>query len=171
MPLAQATVPALNTTAAALLGFLADAPRSAAELYDVAAAEIGEFWTLSRTQVRRELEALERHGRLVVAPGDPPRYATTPAGRTAFRSWLAADLRRMHAAPRLVVKLTFARHLAPDELEELISAQLRHHRGRLAAYRARQRRQPGGSVGVTYGVLLEESILRWLEGLRRSLAG
>ena len=77
----------------------------------------------------------------------------------------------MHAAPRLVVKLTFAHHLAADELAELITAQLRHHRGRLAAYRARQRKQAGGSVGVTYGVLLEESILRWLEGLRRSLAG
>ena len=164
-------MPALNTTAAALLGFLTDGPRTPPDLYDLAAAEIGEFWTLSRTQVRRELEALERQGLVEPTLAEPPAFTTTERGSAAFRAWLAAEPRRMHGAPRLVVKLTFARHLAPDELEELIGAQLRHHRGRLADYRARQRKSPGASVGVTYGVLLEESILRWLEGMRRSLAG
>ena len=50
----------LNATAASLLGFLHDGPMTGWDLVTVAEQRIGSFWSLTQSQVYRELS---RHGR------------------------------------------------------------------------------------------------------------
>ena len=52
----------LNATAASLLGFLHERPMSGYELAATAAAVIGDFWTLTQSQVYRELASMADDG-------------------------------------------------------------------------------------------------------------
>ena len=76
----------LNATAASLLGFLHDRPMSGYELAATAAAVIGDFWTLTQSQVYRELASMADDG-LVMAgergTRDRRPFAITDAGREA----------------------------------------------------------------------------------------
>lgn len=50
----------LNSTAASLLGFLHEGPMSGWDLVNLAQERIGDFWTITQSQVYRETH---RHGR------------------------------------------------------------------------------------------------------------
>src|SRR5919106_1702189 len=52
----------LNPTAASLLGFLHDGPRSGYELVAAAQHRIGDFWSLTQSQVYRELSWMAEAG-------------------------------------------------------------------------------------------------------------
>ena len=81
----------LNATAASLLGFLHERPMSGYELAATAAAVIGDFWTLTQSQVYRELTWMADDG-LVTAgergTRDRRPFAITEAGRDAFAQWV-----------------------------------------------------------------------------------
>ena len=74
---------AMNATAASLLGFLHEGPLTGYELVSTAQRTIGDFWSLTQSQVYRELawmaeaglvEAGERGARdRRLAAGVPPR--------------------------------------------------------------------------------------------------
>ena len=53
---------ALNATAASLLGFLHQGPMSGWDLAATAQTLIGDFWSLTRSQVYRELSAMASAG-------------------------------------------------------------------------------------------------------------
>mgnify|MGYP003290276216 CR=1 FL=1 len=77
----------LNATAASLLGFLHEGPKTGWDLVTTAQERIGKFWSLTTSQVYRELSAMERDG-LIEAGETGPRarkpYALTDDGRRAF---------------------------------------------------------------------------------------
>src|SRR5687767_8716134 len=81
----------LNNTAASVLGFLTFGPMSGWDVYGFAERSIGNFWSISRSQVHRELGALEEAG-LVEGEDAGARgrrvYTLTPAGLDALRGWL-----------------------------------------------------------------------------------
>ena len=79
----------LNSTAGALLGLLRNGPRSGYDLVAEAEETIGGFWTITRSQVYRELAALTDRGLLEKGqpgPRDRQPFRLTAAGRAAFRS-------------------------------------------------------------------------------------
>ena len=81
----------LNATAASLLGFLVDGPKSGWDLVATAQRRIGDFWSLTQSQVYRELTAMAEAG--LVEPGERGSrerrpYEITDAGRAAFAEWL-----------------------------------------------------------------------------------
>src|SRR5690606_21166455 len=83
----HAGMSALNPTAASLLGFLHHGPMTGWELSQTAMTVIGAFWSLTRSQVYRELLRMADDG--LVEAGEPgPRdarpFSLTPAGRQAF---------------------------------------------------------------------------------------
>ena len=77
--------PRLNATAAALLGLLLEEPTTGWDLMAAAQERIGEFWTLTQSQVYRELSAMAERGLIEAGPVGPrerkPYRATPPAGR------------------------------------------------------------------------------------------
>src|SRR5919106_2822334 len=82
----------LTPTAASLLGFLHDGPMSGWDLVARAEERIGEFWSLTRSQVYRELARMADEGLAEAGePGSRARkvYEITDRGRTAFADWVS----------------------------------------------------------------------------------
>ncbi len=52
----------LNATAASLLGFLHEGPKTGWDLVATAQDRIGKFWSVTTSQVYRELAAMEAAG-------------------------------------------------------------------------------------------------------------
>src|SRR2546423_2394658 len=82
----------VSRTAAALLGFLHDGPMTGGQLMAAAQRRLGSFWSMTRSQVYRELPALADAGYVKLGkPGarSSQPYSITPAGKRAFVRWLA----------------------------------------------------------------------------------
>lgn len=84
----------LNATAESLLGFLHEGPLTGWDLVATAQKVIGDFWSLTQSQVYRELTTMAEAG--LVEAGERGRrdrkpYAITEAGRAAFASWIGQE--------------------------------------------------------------------------------
>ena len=169
----------VNPTAAALLGFLHDGPLSGWDLWSTAQLVIGDFWTVTRSQVYRELAAMAAEG--LVVSGDPgPRdrkpYALTDAGRRAFREWVEAEPGTEQIRYPLLLKLAFGRHLPPERVAEFLASHRRIHAERLERYRELR---PGleaagerfGLATLDFGIRYETAVLDWFDHLPALLDG
>lgn len=165
----------MNATAASLLGLISQhGELTGADLVRVAEQRIGEFWSLTRSQVYRELAALHADG--LVAPGpagprDATPYRLTEAGRTAFESWLAAELPRETIRIPLLLAVAFGGAMAPGRLARILDDAEQAHRARLAHYRALAAElraagvDPHARATLSFGLYYEEAVLRWFEDL------
>jgi DNA-binding MarR family transcriptional regulator len=147
----------LNPTAASILGLLQLGPvptrgtppipgphaMTGWDINETAAASIGHFWNITRSQVHLELRRLaEQHLVEVVGPPgtrDRQPYQITQAGQQAFTQWLERwvdrePTRDLLRSP-LLLTVTFGDHLPPATLaRSLLSHRLRAER-RLAELR------------------------------------
>jgi DNA-binding PadR family transcriptional regulator len=162
----------LNSTAAALLGLLHDGPMTGGELVAAAKERMEPFWSVTRSQVYRELPGLAEAG--CVRPGKPgPRaaqpYAITAAGKRVFRSWLTGAAGADHSRNPLVLRIGFGAHHAPGAVNRLVEDARERHQEALAGARARvqQLKKEGGDPFLVstaeFGVAYERALLRWLD--------
>ena len=163
---------AINSTAAALLGLLHDGPMTGGELVAAAKERMEPYWSVTRSQVYRELPGLAAAG--LVRPGKlGPRaaqpYAVTAAGKRAFRAWLAQTPGADHARNPLVLRVGFGAHHAPGAVKQLVEEARGRHQEALAANRARasQLKKEGADpflvATAEFGVAYERALLRWLD--------
>jgi len=85
-------------------------------LVTVAQRRIGNFWTLTQSQVYRELTAMARAGLVEVGqPGPRDRQALPDheAGRAAFRAWIDREPALEQIRFPLLLTIMFAGHLPP----------------------------------------------------------
>lgn len=170
----------LNATAASLLGFLHDGPMAGWDLVVTARAVIGDFWSLTPSQVYRELVTMAGAG--LVQAGDRGRrdrrpYTITTAGREAFASWLDHEPGPETVRFPLLLTISFGRHLPAQRLAAFVTAHRATHTERLARYE-----QIPGTAGdddtaldpylaaiVSYGIAYERAMLTWLDQLSASV--
>lgn len=167
----------MNSTAASLLGLLdaSGGELTGGELVRVAQQRIGQFWSLTRSQVYRELAVLERDG--LVRPGAPgPREARpvriTSPGRAAYREWLTEHLPSDTIRIPVLLAVAFGGSLDPAALQGVLERSRAEHRKRLADYRQVDRELAGAEDGepwaratLSFGIHYEEAVLRWFETL------
>jgi DNA-binding PadR family transcriptional regulator len=162
----------LNSTAAALLGLLHEGPMTGGELVAAAKERMEPFWSVTRSQVYRELPGLADAG--YVRAGKPgPRaaqpYAITAAGKRAFRAWLAEAAGADHSRNPLVLRVGFGAHHAPGAVSRLVDDARGRHQEALATGRARvqQLKKEGNDpflvATAEFGVAYERALLRWLD--------
>lgn len=168
----------LNSTAASLLGFLHGAEASGYELLNTAQLLIGDFWTMTRSQVYRELAALADRGLIEVAGPAGPRsrqpYRITDEGRAAFAAWLAEPPGSEQIRYPLLLTLAFGSFLEGDRLAGFIAEHRAVHEQRLADYRERKAEGcPDRFVEATvaFGIRYEEGVLAWMDELPAILDG
>ncbi|HZB98206.1 MAG TPA: PadR family transcriptional regulator [Candidatus Sulfotelmatobacter sp.] len=172
------TSSSLNSTAAALLGMLHERDMSGWELMEAARVRIGDFWTLTRSQVYRELEALTKAG--YVTAGEAGRrgrrpFAITETGREAFSKWLHQGPGRETVRFPLLLTLSFGAHLEPELLASFLEEHRRTHEERLQTYRALEpftampECSPHLAATLSFGLHYEQAVLRWFESLPASL--
>ncbi len=170
----------LNATAASLLGFLHDGPQSGWDLATTARAAIGDFWSLTQSQIYRELAAMAVAGLVVadeIGSRDRRPYRLTDAGRAAFQQWLERDPGQEQIRYPLLLTLAFARHLSPERVARFLVDHRALHAARLGKYRQLEAaaRQAGADAGdlinLDFGLRYESAVLDWFDHLPEALTG
>jgi DNA-binding PadR family transcriptional regulator len=165
----------LNPTAASLLGFLHERPLTGWELVRVALERIGDFWSLTRSQVYRELAAMEQAGLVEAGPTGPRQrrpYTITAAGRETFAAWAGAEPGPEAIRFPLLLMVAFGRHVPAERLAGWLRNHRADHAARLDRYRGeiRSMEESGAAdrfvlATLGFGVTYEQAVLDWFERL------
>lgn len=162
----------VNSTAAALLGFLHRRPMTGWQVVQVAELELCDFWNLNRSQVYRELAKLADTG--LIEAGDKGireqvPYTITDAGREAFLEWLNEDPGPEIMRSPIHLKLTFADHLDEDTCARFVRIHIRRNEERLDHYlqleSALGKSRPNAMHLLRGGIAHRKGMLRWLTSL------
>jgi DNA-binding PadR family transcriptional regulator len=167
----------LNATAASLLGFLHEGPLTGWDLVVTAQRVIGDFWSLTQSQVYRELSAMAEAG--LVEPGEPGRrdrkpYAITRAGRSAFAAWLDREPGPETIRFPLLLTVAFGPHLPGAKLAAFLTRHRAVHVQRLAGYEEQLANAEGAAAGesdpyvlatLDFGLTYERAVLDWFDRL------
>jgi DNA-binding PadR family transcriptional regulator len=173
--------PEINATAASLLGFLHDGPLTGWDLVARAERTIGPFWSLTRSQVYRELAFMAQHG--LVAAGETGRrdarpHTITDAGRAAFAEWAARGPGEGTLRLPLLLFVTLGRNLRPGLLRDVLAEQRIHQAGLLKEYVAARQAldaaaepDPHLLATLEYGITVARATIRWIDRLPAEIGG
>ncbi len=173
----------LNPTAASLLGFLHHGPMTGWDLAATAETAIGNFWSLTRSQVYRELATMAEAGLVDAQPAGPRDrrpYRLTDAGRNAFAAWIDREPGPENIRFPLLLTIEFGRHLEPQRLAAFVHAHRADHARRLARYEAMQRAAdavqadqgaPYALATLHFGIAYERAALAWFDELPAEVRG
>ena len=164
----------VNATAAALLGLLQEGPATGYVLARRAAEELGNFWTVTRSQVYRELSSMAGAGLVEVqATGSREQrpYRITDGGRAAFAAWLHSEPGPDTVRIPLLLRLAFVDQLDPARLTAMVAGQRVVHEERLALYRELEQSLVAAGVDgrqlltLRFGLRYEQAVLEWFDEL------
>jgi len=168
-----------NATAASLLGFLHEGPLTGWQLLATAQERIGDFWSLTQSQVYRELAAMAAAGLIAAGergPRDRRPYSLTAAGRAAFATWAAREPGPATIRIPLLLAVCFGRALPPDQLAAILAQHRASHATRLAIYEAQRAACADlpvvdryGLATLDFGIAYERATLAWFDTLPATL--
>ncbi|HEY3009894.1 MAG TPA: helix-turn-helix transcriptional regulator [Micromonosporaceae bacterium] len=161
----------INPTAAALLGLLHDGPMTGGQLMSAAEKRLGPFWSMTRSQVYRELPALADLGYVKLGkpgPRSSQPYSITAAGKRAFLRWLAEPPGRDAVRNPVALRVAFGGLHTAAQLRELYASATEYHTEALASARdqARDAKKAGdeyGSAALEFAVAYHRAALSWLK--------
>jgi DNA-binding PadR family transcriptional regulator len=174
---------------AAILGFLRLEPTSGYTLRQRFEGSVGSFWSVTQSQIYRELHALTKDGKVQVqqqaGDGKPDRkiYRLTKAGEEELDQWLQEPIEPLQLRHALLLKFVFAAEVEPRAFDEVLAkyelgleATLAEYQGRASSPEifslARSRREAAlWKLSIEHGVEWVEMELRWIRRARRELAG
>ena len=163
----------VNATAAALLGLLHEGPMTGGQLMGAAERRLGAYWSMTRSQVYRELPALAEMG--FVKLGKPgPRasqpYSITPAGKRAFARWLGEEPGAESLRNPVALRVAFGAHHGATALKDLYAQATEAHNNALNEIKeqARQAKADGdnyGAAALEFAVSYHKAALAWLKAV------
>src|SRR5947209_4583437 len=161
----------INPTAAALLGLLHEGPMTGGQLMAAAQKRLGPYWSMTRSQVYRELPALAELGYVKLGkPGarSSQPYAITPAGKRAFGRWLAEPAGREALRNPVALRVAFGSNQSAAQLREVYEQATEYHTAALAEAReqAREAKKAGDEFGASaldFAVGYHRAALSWLK--------
>jgi DNA-binding PadR family transcriptional regulator len=161
----------LNPTAASLLGFLLEEPKTGWDIVASVEDSIGCFWNLTKSQVYRELRSLADAG--LVEGGERGTrekrpYAITDAGRQAFASWLRQDPGDDVIRMQGLLKFFFGDQLDRKTLERFVTLSRLEHERQLTEFKEILPEVEAAGVPVCahtlrFGIRYYEMVLEWLD--------
>ncbi|RKR90356.1 PadR family transcriptional regulator [Micromonospora pisi] len=161
----------INPTAAALLGLLHEGPMTGGQLMAAAERRLMPYWSMTRSQVYRELPVLADQG--LVRLGKPgPRssqpYAITAAGKRTFTRWLTELPGRDTIRNPTALRVAFGEQHSANQLRNLYSGANEYHTEALAMAReqAKDAKKAGDSYGAAaleFAVQYHKAALSWLK--------
>lgn len=125
----------------AMLGLLAQRPRSGYEIKRAVDRTIRHFWAASYGQIYPELRRLEAAGWIEGADGSRGArsrrvYTITPEGKRRLRGWLCDRSWRMELRDESLLRLFFADTLPHDDALDLLTMRREGYRQMLAYLRS-----------------------------------
>ena len=156
----------------ALLGLLAERPRTGYALLKHFEGSISYVWTARHSQIYPELARLQEDGFIRQSASGPrgsKTYEITKAGLDEVRRWLreTEPERTVRSDPLLRVFLLWL--LQPEEREEFLLRELEHNRAYLARLEQLGRSEPANATEQTFRFALEHGLratrarIGWLE--------
>ena len=172
----------LNATAASLLGFLHERPMTGWDLVATAQERIGDFWSITQSQVYRELARMAGSGLIEAGQRgsrDSQPYALTEAGRAAFEEWVETAPARETIRFPLLLMLSFGRHVSPERRASFLERHRAMHADQLVRYESERNALAGFGedvdpfVGATldFGITYERAVMDWFARLPPSVNG
>lgn len=175
-----------HRTSYAILGLLAQGPKSGYEIKREVETTISHFWKESFGHIYPTLSRLVAEGLAApaedVAGGraDRRRYAITPAGLTALRAWVAAPVEPAVTRNELALKIFFGQHVALAVSLRHVAEYRAYHAHALATYRERQpdleRQAQSGAAEAPFALLTLQlgidyclAMLAWCDSAERRL--
>ena len=163
----------VNPTAAALLGLLHDGPMTGGQLMAAAQKRLSAYWSMTRSQVYRELPALAEAGYVKLGkPGarSSQPYSITPAGKRAFGRWLSEEPGRDSVRNPLALRVAFGKHQSPAQLKTAYDQAAAYHNGALNEAReaAKELRRDGdehAAAALEFAVGYHKAALTWLKAI------
>jgi DNA-binding PadR family transcriptional regulator len=161
----------INPTMATVLGFLLDEPASGYELDQRIRRSTGHFWSVTRSQLYRELRVMADAGLVrPTAPGprDRQRYRITKRGTDQFSAWLARGPSAAVLRDPLLLTVFFGDHLDRDRLRRFVADARRQSETTLQELedlRTEATSMPFPSATLRFGIAHERAVLDWLDWL------
>jgi DNA-binding PadR family transcriptional regulator len=161
----------LNATAAALLGLLHEGPMTGGQLVAAATERFGGFFSVTRSQVYRELPALADAGLLRLGkqgPRSSQQYVITPAGRKAFKAWLASESGPDHLRSPLILRLMHSGSLTVKQRGVLLDSARATYTGKLDAAKAAAKAAAGdpyAKAAADFAVAHTRAALKLLDAI------
>jgi DNA-binding PadR family transcriptional regulator len=161
----------VNPTAAALLGLLHEGPMTGGQLMAAAQRRLGPFWSMTRSQVYRELPALAEAGYVKLGkPGarSSQPYSITPAGKRAFIRWLSEPAGREALRNPTALRMAFGVHQSGEQLQQVYGQATQHHNQALndvreAAKEAKRNGDEFGAASLEFAISYHRAALAWLK--------
>ncbi len=147
------------------------------ELVRSAEQSIGDFWSLTQSQVYRELAQMAEQG-LVTAGERGPRerrpYDLTEAGRAAFSAWALVPPGEETIRFPLLLALSFGEHIPADRMAAFVRHHRAIHEARLTQYQLDAQsviEDPYRRATLDFGLSYEQAVLDWFDQLPADIAG
>ncbi|SHG38033.1 transcriptional regulator, PadR family [Streptoalloteichus hindustanus] len=162
----------LNATAAALLGLLHEGPMTGGQLVAAATERFGGFFSVTRSQVYRELPALADAGLLRLGkqgPRSSQQYVITAAGKRAFKNWLAAEPGPDQLRSPLILRLVHAGSLSPKQRVALVDSARAAYTAKLdeAKAAAKALEDPYAKAAADFTVAHIRAVLKLLDAVSK----
>lgn len=161
----------VNPTAAALLGLLHDGPMTGGQLMATAEKRLGPYWSMTRSQVYRELPALAEQGYVKLGkpgPRSSQPYSITAAGKRAFVRWLTEPPGRDAIRNPVALRVAFGAQHSGSQLKDLYATANEYHTAALAHARdqSKEAKKAGdeyGAAALDFAVAYHRAALSWLK--------
>jgi len=141
------------------------------QLMAEAERRLGAYWSMTRSQVYRELPALADQG--FVRLGKPgPRssqpYAITPAGRRAFARWLAEEPAKEAVRNPVVLRAAFGKYQSSASLASTYADATSYHIQAIAEIKeaVKTMRRDGENFDAAaqeFAIGYHKAVLAWLK--------
>lgn len=159
-----------------MLGLLSQTgPVNANVLSRSAAAVIGDFWTLNRSQVYRELESLERRGLVRAGPTgsrSSREFRLTRRGTNALDHWLMSGPTGEVVRLPILLSIRFGARLPRERLRAILEEFAQRHEDKRALYAQLEddvrhsHDDPFVIATIRFGRAFEDAVATWLDDLR-----
>jgi DNA-binding PadR family transcriptional regulator len=163
----------VNATAAALLGLLHEGPMTGGQLMAAAQRRLGAYWSMTRSQVYRELPVLAAAGYVKLGkPGarSSQPYAITPAGKRAFTRWLSEPAGREALRNPVALRVAFGVQQTGAQLQQVYAHAAEYHNAALVEARemAKEAKKSGDeffAASLEFAVGYHKAALTWLKSV------
>jgi DNA-binding PadR family transcriptional regulator len=140
------------------------------QLVAAAGERFGAFFSVTRSQVYRELPALAEAGLLRLGkqgPRSSQQYVLTPAGKKAFKSWLTSEPGPDHLRSPLILRLMHASTLTAKQRAGLIQTARERYQGDQDAARAAMKaaEDPYARSVAEFGLAYAKAVLKLLDAI------
>lgn len=159
-----------------MLGLLSQTgPVNANVLSRNAAVTIGDYWTLNRSQVYRELEGLERRGYVLAGPTgsrSSRAFRVTRRGAAALDHWLMSGPTGEVVRMPILLSIRFGARLPRERLREILEEFTRRHEAQRSLYSQLEdelrhtHEDPYALATLRFGIAFETAVSTWLDDLR-----